>query len=42
VTMVFLNAFGKLTRTADARRVRRWMGAEPVTQLAGGAELARK
>jgi D-alanyl-D-alanine endopeptidase (penicillin-binding protein 7) len=42
VTMVFLNAFGKLTRTADARRVRRWMGAEPVMQLAGGAERAKK
>ena len=36
VTMVFLNSFGKLTRTADARRVRRWMGAEPAPpQLAG-------
>ena len=36
VTMVFLNSFGKLTRTADARRVRRWMGAEPApSQLAG-------
>jgi serine-type D-Ala-D-Ala endopeptidase (penicillin-binding protein 7) len=35
VTMVFLNSFGKLTRTADARRVRRWMGAEPVPQLVG-------
>jgi len=44
VTMVFLNSFGKLTRTADARRVRRWMGAEPAPQrqLAGGQELAKK
>jgi len=44
VTMVFLNSFGKLTRTADARRVRRWMGAEPVSQppLAGGQGLAKK
>jgi len=25
VTMVFLNSFGKLTRTADARRIRKWM-----------------
>jgi D-alanyl-D-alanine endopeptidase (penicillin-binding protein 7) len=41
VTMVFLNSFGKLTRTADARRVRRWMGAEPVMQVAGGAERAK-
>jgi serine-type D-Ala-D-Ala endopeptidase (penicillin-binding protein 7) len=42
VTMVFLNSFGKLTRTADARRVRRWMGAEPVQQLSAGGELAKK
>jgi serine-type D-Ala-D-Ala endopeptidase (penicillin-binding protein 7) len=28
VIMVFLNSFGKLTRTADARRVRRWMEAQ--------------
>jgi serine-type D-Ala-D-Ala endopeptidase (penicillin-binding protein 7) len=28
VTMVFLNSFGKLTRTADARRVRKWMQAQ--------------
>jgi D-alanyl-D-alanine endopeptidase (penicillin-binding protein 7) len=42
VTMVFLNSFGKLTRIADARRVRRWMGAEPVPQqVAGGAERAK-
>ncbi len=25
VNMIFLNSFGKLTRTADARRVRRWL-----------------
>jgi D-alanyl-D-alanine endopeptidase (penicillin-binding protein 7) len=38
VTMVFLNSFGKLTRTADARRVRRWMGAEPAPHaVAAGA-----
>ena len=44
VTMVFLNSFGKLTRTADARRVRRWMGVEPmpVRQVAGGGEVAKK
>jgi serine-type D-Ala-D-Ala endopeptidase (penicillin-binding protein 7) len=29
VDMVFLNSFGKLTRTADARRVRKWMAAQP-------------
>ena len=27
VVMVFLNSFGKLTRTADARRIRKWMEA---------------
>lgn len=27
VTMVFLNSFGTLTRTAEARRVRKWMAA---------------
>jgi serine-type D-Ala-D-Ala endopeptidase (penicillin-binding protein 7) len=42
VDMVFLNSFGKLTRTADARRIRRWMEAQRGPQLAGGAELAKK
>ena len=42
VVMVFLNSFGKLTRTADARRVRKWMEAQSATQLAGAGELARK
>jgi D-alanyl-D-alanine endopeptidase (penicillin-binding protein 7) len=28
VDMVFLNSFGKLTRTADARRIRKWMAAQ--------------
>ena len=28
VNMVFLNSFGKLTRTADARRVRKWLEAQ--------------
>ena len=28
VIMVFLNSFGTLTRTADARRVRKWMAAQ--------------
>jgi D-alanyl-D-alanine endopeptidase (penicillin-binding protein 7) len=28
VVMVFLNSYGKLTRTADARRVRKWMEAQ--------------
>ena len=37
VNMVFLNSFGKLTRTADARRVRRWMEAqvEPTVAAVG-------
>ncbi len=42
VIMVLLNSFGKLTRTADARRVRKWMEAEEARAVAGGAELARK
>ena len=31
-----------LTRTADARRIRKWMEAEQAPKLAGGAELAKK
>jgi serine-type D-Ala-D-Ala endopeptidase (penicillin-binding protein 7) len=46
VVMVFLDSFGKLTRTADARRVRRWLAAQQPQKLpemaAGGAELAKK
>jgi serine-type D-Ala-D-Ala endopeptidase (penicillin-binding protein 7) len=42
VDMVFLNSFGKLTRTADARRIRKWMEAEPAAKPAGGGELAKK
>jgi serine-type D-Ala-D-Ala endopeptidase (penicillin-binding protein 7) len=42
VTMVLLNSFGKLTRTADARRIRKWMAAQKTPQLAGGGELAKK
>jgi D-alanyl-D-alanine endopeptidase (penicillin-binding protein 7) len=34
VNMVFLNSFGKLTRTADARRVRKWMEAQVPPKLA--------
>jgi serine-type D-Ala-D-Ala endopeptidase (penicillin-binding protein 7) len=33
VTMVFLNSFGKLTRTADARRVRKWMESRDLPQV---------
>jgi D-alanyl-D-alanine endopeptidase (penicillin-binding protein 7) len=42
VTMVFLNSFGKLTRTADARRVRKWMAAQQSQAAAGSTELASK
>ena len=42
VIMVLMNSFGSLTRTADARRIRKWMEAQNVSQLAGGAELATK
>jgi serine-type D-Ala-D-Ala endopeptidase (penicillin-binding protein 7) len=34
VVMVFLNSFGKLTRTADARRVRKWMESQGVAKIA--------
>jgi len=34
VNMVFLNSFGKLTRTADARRIRKWMEAQQSPKLA--------
>ncbi len=42
VVMVLLNSWGKLTRTADARRIRRWMEAGRVPEQAGGGELAKK
>jgi D-alanyl-D-alanine endopeptidase (penicillin-binding protein 7) len=43
VVMVFLNSFGKLTRTAEARRVRKWMAAQqPPKMASGGGELAKK
>ena len=42
VTMVLLNSFGKLTRTADARRIRKWMEAQQTQTVAGGGELATK
>ena len=34
VVMVFLNSFGKLTRTADARRIRKWMESQSTSSLA--------
>jgi D-alanyl-D-alanine endopeptidase (penicillin-binding protein 7) len=41
VVMVFLNSFGKLTRVAEARRVRKWIerGASP-SQLASSTSRA--
>jgi D-alanyl-D-alanine endopeptidase (penicillin-binding protein 7) len=36
VDMVFLISFGKLTRTADARRVRKWMAAQDDRKVAAG------
>jgi D-alanyl-D-alanine endopeptidase (penicillin-binding protein 7) len=42
VIMVLMNSFGTLTRTADARRIRKWMEAQTGPQLAGGGEMAKK
>src|SRR5690349_1439833 len=42
VIMVLLNSFGKLTRTADARRIRKWMEAQDQPGGAGASEVARK
>lgn len=39
--LVLLNSFGTLTRTADARRIRRWMEAQEPTTVAGAAGLAK-
>jgi D-alanyl-D-alanine endopeptidase (penicillin-binding protein 7) len=38
VTMVLLNSFGKLTRTADARRIRKWMEAQEPAKIAGAGK----
>lgn len=38
VVMVLLNSFGTLTRTADARRIRRWMEAQKKSTVAGFVE----
>jgi len=37
VVMVFLNSFGKLTRTADARRIRKWMESKGEPSVVGNA-----
>ena len=39
--LVLLNSFGTLTRTADARRIRRWMEAQQPPTVAGAAGLAK-
>ncbi len=36
VVMVFLNSFGTLTRTADARRIRKWLEAQHVDAKVAG------
>lgn len=41
VVMVFLNSFGKLTRVAEARRIRKWMErSAPSSQLASSTAQA--
>jgi D-alanyl-D-alanine endopeptidase (penicillin-binding protein 7) len=42
VVIVLLNSFGKLTRTADARRIRRWMEAQAAAPPKPAGELARQ
>jgi D-alanyl-D-alanine endopeptidase (penicillin-binding protein 7) len=42
VVIVLLNSFGTLTRTADARRIRKWMEAQQDSTVAGASELAKK
>jgi D-alanyl-D-alanine endopeptidase (penicillin-binding protein 7) len=42
VNIVLLNSFGKLTRTADARRIRRWMEAQKAPQVAGATAATKK
>ena len=42
VNIVLLNSFGKLTRTADARRIRRWMEAQKAPQVAGATAATTK
>jgi len=42
VIMVFLNSFGSLTRTADARRVRKWMEAQGVPSMVSAGAVGTK
>lgn len=41
VNIVLLNSFGKLTRTADARRIRRWMEAQKAPVATAAREARR-
>jgi D-alanyl-D-alanine endopeptidase (penicillin-binding protein 7) len=42
VNMVFLNSFGSLTRTADARRIRKWMEAQNTPSIASTVAAGTK
>ena len=42
VIMVFLNSFGKLTRTADARRIRKWMEAQGAPTVVSAGKTNRR
>jgi D-alanyl-D-alanine endopeptidase (penicillin-binding protein 7) len=42
VNMVFLNSFGSLTRTADARRIRRWMEAQSMPSVVSAGAVGTK
>lgn len=42
VVIVLLNSFGKLTRTADARRIRKWMEAQSAPSVAAASAAAAK
>jgi D-alanyl-D-alanine endopeptidase (penicillin-binding protein 7) len=42
VIMVFLNSFGSLTRTADARRIRKWLAAQDASSVAVAGAAAAK
>jgi serine-type D-Ala-D-Ala endopeptidase (penicillin-binding protein 7) len=42
VVMILMNSFGKLTRVADARRVRKWMEATAQTAYVGTSQQAAR
>ena len=42
VDMVFLNSFGSLTRTADARRIRKWIEAQNVSSVVSAGAVGTK